>query len=207
MARTKPVRTFCGPMALPPKGLANYSGLEGQNDGLSLPQTRTIRVQVAQFIDDNAPTAEVTVLFYAHNPSPRLRWSISLGFELDPAQDFTPASSGPGPSWQMRAIRLPYSGGSPCDLDDIFVDGAGVPTARALPDGYEVDSAVKDVRGTVTLFNGSGQSLGIGLLGNLVCEATWEPHDGYVNRQEIAELLQRASLYVIGNAPRLANGT
>ena len=203
MPRIAPVGTYCGPK--PPSGLSNNAGADGQ--GNDLPQERTIRVQAAQFINQAGPGTPVTVLFFAHNPSPRLRWSVTVGFELDPAKNFVPFSIGTGPTWQMRAVRLPLSGGSPADLNDIFVNGAGVPTARALPDGYEIDSAVKDVRGTLNLFNGTGLNLDGGQFGNLVIEAKWEPHDATVNRSEIAQLLARADLYVIGNAPQLANGT
>lgn len=204
MARTAPPGTFCG--GIPPKGLANYAGSDGQT-GLLLPQFRVIRKQVAQYVNQAGPGTVVTVLFYARNPSPRLRWSISLGWELDPAKNFVPFVVGTGPTWQMRAVRMPYSGGSPADLDDIFVDSSGVATPRQLPDGYEIDSAVKDVRGTVTLHDGSGRDLDSGQFGNLVAEARWEPHDGFVDRGEIAQLLQQADLYIIGNAPVLANGT
>jgi hypothetical protein len=206
MPRIATIGTYCQPGSKPPSGLANYAGLDGQS-GLDLPQTRTIRRQAAQFIDAAAAGTPVTVLFFAHNPSPRLRWSITVGFELDPAKDLVTFTVGTGPTWQMRAVRLPTSGGSPADLNDIFVNGAGTPTARALPDGYEVDSAVKDVRGTLNLFDGSGRNLDSGQFGNLVIEARWEPHDGFVNRSEIAQLLAQAELYIIGNAPQLANGT
>lgn len=206
MPRVAPIGTYCGPNAKPPSGLSNYAGGDGQS-GLDLPQFRVIRRQAAQLIDAAGPGTGVTVLFFAHNPSPRLRWSITVGFELDPAQTFTPFTVGTGPTWQMRAVRLPTSGGSPADLNDLFVDGAGTPTARSLPDGYEIDSAVKDVRGTLNLFNGSGRNLDSGQFGNLVLEARWEPHDGFVNRVEIAQLLAQAELYVVGNAPQLANGT
>jgi hypothetical protein len=213
MARVLPPGTFCGQPASGVleapgggRGLANYAGLDGQS-GLDLPQFRVLRKSAAQLINAAAPGAAVTVLFFAHNPSPRLRWSISVGFELDPAAALVPFTVGTGPTWQMRAVRLPESGGSPADLNDIFVNGAGTPTARALPDAYEVDSAVKDVRGTLSLFDGAGRTIDSGQFGNVVIEARWEPHDGVVDRAEIAQLLAQVNLYLIGNAPQLSNGT
>jgi len=206
MARTLPPRTFCLPGATPPKSLANYAGLDGQS-GLDLPQFRKLRVQAAQFINQAGPGTARTVLFFAHNPTPRLRWSITVGFELDPAKNFVPFTVGTGPTWQIRAVRLPTVGGSPADLNDLFINASGTATARPLPDGYELDSAVKDVRGTLNLFDGAGRNLDSGQFGNLVIEALWEPHDGYVNRSEIAQLLTQCELYVIGVAPQLSNGT
>ncbi len=206
MARTLPPRTFCQPGAQPPKSLANYAGLDGQS-GLDLPQRRKLRVQAAQFINQAGAGTARTVLFFARNPSPRLRWSITAGFELDPAANFVPFTVGTGPTWQIRATRQPEVGGSPADLNDLFTNTAGTPTARAIPDGYELDSAVEYVRGTLNLFDGAGRNLDSGQFGNLVLEGLWQPHDGYVNRSEIAQLLTQVELYVIGIAPQLANGT
>ncbi len=203
MPRVMPVGTYCDGMAMPPKGLGNNP----ERADSDLPQERVIRRQAAQLINQAHAATPVTVLFYAHNPSPRLRWSITVGFELDPAAQVVPFTAGTGPTWQMRAIRLPASGGAPADLNDIFINAAGVATARALPDGYELDSAVKDVRGTLSLFDGAGGTIDSGQFGNLVIEARWEPHDGAVDRKDIAQLLQRADLYIIGNAPQLSNGT
>lgn len=186
--------------AMPPIGLSNLPGPHSNQ-----PMERVIRRTVAYYINQASAAAAQTVLFYAHNPSPRLRWSITVGWELDPNVQFVLGAS--APSWQMRAVRIPPPGGAAADLDDIFVDAAGVATARALPDGYEVDSAVKDVRGTLVLHTGAGTDLSSGLFGGLVIEARWEPHDAYTDRDEIWQLLERADLYVIGNAPRLANGT
>jgi hypothetical protein len=213
MPRVLPPGTFCGQPAAGVlgtpgggRGLANYAGMDGQS-GLDLPQFRVLRKSAAQLINNAGPLTAVGVLFYAHNPSPRLRWSISVGFELDPAANLVTFTAGTGPTWQMRAIRLPESGGSPADLNDIFVNGAGTPTPRALPDAYEIDSAVKDIRGTLALFSGAGGTIDSGQFGNLVIEARWEPHDGFVNRAEIAQLLAQVNLYLIGNAPTLNNGT
>jgi hypothetical protein len=186
--------------AMPPIGLGNLPGPTSNQ-----PMERVIRRTAAFYINQASAPAAATVLFYAHNPSPRLRWSITVGWELDPNVQFTPGAS--GPTWQMRCIRIPPAGGAAADLDDIFVNAAGVATPRPLPDGYEVDSAVKDVRGTLNLHTGTGTDLSSGLFGGLVIEARWEPHDAYTERDEIWTLLERADLYVIGAAPRLANGT
>lgn len=188
-------------MATPPKGLGNYQGVQSP-----LPMRRTIRKAAAQYIDAAAPVADVSVTFFARNPSPRLRWSITVGWEFD---DYNALVAGAAtPTWQMRAVRFPPGGGAPADLDYIFVDSTGAATPRDLPDGYEVDSAVKAVRGTLNLHNGAGQDIDSGLFGFLVIEATWEPHDGYTDRDEIWQLLQEADLWVIADAPvQLSNGT
>lgn len=187
--------------ALPPKGLANLPGPQSEQ-----PMERVLRATAARYTLDNPGGAgtDVTVQFFAHNPSPRLRWSVTVGWELDGNKRFVLGGLAT-PTWQMTAIRISDTGGPTADLNAIFVDVTGVATNRNLPDGYELDSAVKDVRGQLNLHDGSGYDLSIGLAGNLIIEARWEPHDAMTDRNEIWQLLQRADLKVIGASPRTIN--
>lgn len=186
--------------ALPPKGLANLPGPQSEQ-----PMERVIRATAARYTTANPGGGTTfTVLFFAHNPSPRLRWSITVGWEIDGNKQFVLGGL-MTPRWQMTAVRIPDSGGPTADLNAIFVDVVGTATPRNLPDGYELDSAVKDVRGALTLHDGSGNDIDIGLAGNLVIEARWEPHDGSTDRNEIWQLLQRADLKVIGASPIILN--
>lgn len=201
MARSMPGGSYDCSNALPPKALENLSG-----DDSDLPLVKVIRQTAANYLPVvSAGEGEpIPVIFFAHNPSPRLRFSISVGWELQPTTDL---QIGPTPAtWQMTAIRIPPAGGGAADLNAIFVNGAGVPTDRQLPDGYEVDSAVKDVRGNITCNDGPDQNLVAGQYGSLVIEARWEPHDGAIDRRDLIQLLERADLRVIqpasiGNAP------
>lgn len=181
---------------LPPRSVATDPGG---------PAEKVIRRVAAMYDPVNGVAGTVSVIFWAHNPSPRLRWSISVGWELDPAAPFVAGTLVPPPTWQMRAIRVPESGGGSADLLDIFLNSSGVAAARTLPDAYEVDSAVKDVRGVLALHATSGVDIAAGLYGSLVIEARWEPHDGCY-APDIFPLLERADLRVQGIAPVLYVG-
>lgn len=174
---------------------------------LGIPPEKLIRRTAAFYNGDQGGALEdIIVLFFAHNPSPRLRWSIGVAWEIDPAEPYQAGTpTGDGPSWQMRAIRIPPQGGGSADMNDIFVS-AGVPTARALPDAYELDSAVKDVRGTLTLHNGGGEDMQPNTNANLVIEARWEPRDGCWSA-DLLQLIERADLYVQGVIVSIDNGT
>ncbi len=143
----------------------------------------------------------VTVYFFARNPSPRLRFSLSAGFEIVTNAPFVAGSA--APTWQLTAIRIPADGGPTADLDTMFVNSSGVATPRALPDGYEIDSAVKNIRGALVLHGGSGSDFNTGLEGSLVLEGRWEPHDG-VWSEDLRALIAQADLWVQGN-PLLIN--
>lgn len=200
MARSMPGGSYDCANALPPKALENIAG-----DGSDLPLVKVIRQTAANYQDfvDPGEGEDISVVFFAHNPSPRLRFSISVGWELSPTVEL---QIGPTPAtWQMTAIRIPPAGGGAADLNAVFVNGAGVPTDRVLPDGYEIDSAVKDVRGNITVNAGPDQNLDAGQYGSLVIEARWEPHDGAIDRADLYQLLERADLRVI--APALIGNT
>lgn len=200
MGRNMPgAGSFVCPM--PPRNISTA------DPALGLPPEKVIRRTAATYDSNlNSVPIVVTVLFFAHNPSPRLRWSIGVGWEITPAEVFVPGAPTFGPpTWQMRAIRLPPQGGSAADLNDVFVT-AGVATARVLPDAYELDSAIKDVRGTLTLHRGGGEDLQPNVDAALVIEARWEPRDGCWS-PDLLQLIERADLSVQGSIVVLENGT
>lgn len=159
------------------------------------PLEKVIRRTAATYsLTSGSGASGQTVIFYVHNPSPRLRCSLSAGWEISQNAAFVAGSA--SPTWQLKAIRVPSDGGPTADLDTIFVNSSGTATARALPDGYEMDSAVKDVRGTLTLNGGSGFDFNTGLEGAMVLEARWEPHDG-VWSEDLRQLIQQADLRVV----------
>jgi hypothetical protein len=144
-----------------------------------------------------------TITFFVHNPSPRLRLSVSVGFEFSDNSRFA-AGSGT-PTWQLQAVRIPADGGPTADLDTIFVNSSGVATARNLPDGYEADTATKDYIGTLTLHDTAGVDYAQTTNAALVIEGRWEPHDGeYL--PNLAQLLARADLRVQGSPVTLGIG-
>lgn len=161
------------------------------------PLEKVISVCAANYSLAGGASGTQTLYFFAHNPSPRLRFSISAGFEIATNAPFVAGSA--APTWQMTAIRLSQMGGPTADLDSIFVNSSsGVATPRALPDGYEVDSAVKDLRGALVLHSGTGFDFNTGLEGSLVLEGRWEPHDG-VWSEDLRAIIAQADLRMQGN--------
>jgi hypothetical protein len=105
-----------------------------------------------------------------------------------------PFTAGAGlPTWQMRAVRRSTAGAT-ADLNNVFT------AARSLPDAYELDSAVKDVRGTIVLGN---TDLATGLAGSLIIEARWEPN-GYVD-DDVRQLIKGGDLQVVGGLVTVQN--
>lgn len=196
--RLKGGDSICADM-LPPKGAANIP--EIFNDQ---PMERVLRKTLAVYANvPGAGAAAKTITFYVHNPSTRLRVSLSVGWDLDPVQDFAPGAT--AATWQLQMVRISPSAPGAADLDFVFVDDTGVPTAKDLPDAYEVDSIGRDLRGTVVVHDGPGNDLASGLFGRLVIEARWEPHDG-VYAPDLWQLLKRADLQVV-NQQTLDAGT
>lgn len=181
---------------LPPRGVQiDASGSSGV--GVRALLRKSVRKTVAQFAVGSGLTVAQSVTFQAHNPSPRLRWMLSIGWELNNNADF---SAGAGsPTWRVRVLRLSPEAPSAALLNDVFTSPG--PT-RALPDAYEMDSAVKDVRGTVAL---NPTDLAAGLAGSVVLEGTWEPNGP--PDDETLRLLQEADLQVVGTPPTIQNTT
>lgn len=196
--RLKGGDTICAAI-LPPKGAAN---LPTENNGE--PMERVLRKTLAVYQDvPGSGAAPSTIYFYVHNPSTRLRVSLSVGFDLDPASDF--AAGATTPTWQLQMIRISPSAPGATDLDFVFLDSTGAVAPRDLPDAYEVDSIGRDIRGSVVVHDGPGNDLDSGLFGRLVIEARWEPHDG-VYSEDLWQMLRRADLQVV-NKVNLNAGT
>jgi len=179
---------------LPPKGLQIQPGGTGDGAGASI-RRRTLRATAAKYSVGAGATGSHTVYFTVHNPSPRLRCKLSVGWELTGNAEFV-AGAG-APTWALRALRLSEEGGNQALLNQVFTSPG--PT-RSLPDAYELDSAMKYCRGTLVL---NATDLATGLAGNLVIEAEWEPNGP--PDDETLRLLQEASLTVVGLPPNIQN--
>ena len=180
---------------LPPKGIQiDQSGGSGGAEFAAI-RRRTIRQTAAQYLTASGVTAQQTVYFQVHNPSPRLRCKVSVGWELTGGVDF--AAGAGSPTWAMRAVRRSEEGGAQALLNQVFTSPG--PT-RALPDAYEMDTAMRDARGTLVL---NATDLATGLTGNLVIEATWEPNGP--PDDESVKLLQEADLRIVGTTPIIQN--
>lgn len=197
--RLKGGDTLCAAM-LPPKGAQN---LPTSRNGE--PMERVIRKVLAVYQDTpGAGAAAKTVIFFVHNPSTRLRVSLSVGWDLDPVQAFAPGAT--TPTWQLNMIRVSPSAPGAAELDPVFIDPTtGAATPRDLPDAYEVDSIGRDLRGEVVVHDGPGNDIDSGLFGRLVLECRWEPHDGAYN-EDLWQMIARATVTVV-NKVNLNAGT
>lgn len=145
---------------LPPKGLQ----LTDSNPNIARDRRKRVRKTAVQYRDTTGSVGSFNVICWAHNPSARLRWAITAAFEL--ANGTTLTLGAVAPTWSMTAMRRNPLAGKAAQLNSVF-------SARALPDGYELDSAMRDAE---ILLAVSNQNLPASVEAELVLECSWEPN-------------------------------
>jgi hypothetical protein len=127
------------------------------------------------------------------NPSNRLRCAVEILVEDDDDRALTPVNM----SWQLRAVGVDARNGRRTPMQLIY----GPATA---PDGFELDSEVEEIFGTVFMpatttftFPGGEGSAGI------IVQATWEPSE-FMPDDEFFRLLAGCNLWIEGQ-PKATN--
>jgi hypothetical protein len=169
-----------------PRGIIATSSL-----GFSQPQiggTKRFFTKQALRINRGAPDGlSHNFTFRVTNPSSRLHFAVTVQFETDSGAELSIA----GVTWQLQAMlrNAQTNRSSPGQL--IY---GPVPA----PDGYEVDSAVQDVRGTVIIPTGATYGLAAGDGGFWVVQATWEPNVE-VSPSDFQDLMTACGLTIDGS--------
>lgn len=127
--------------------------------------------------------------FRVTNPSDRLHLTVTAQFESDSGAEYTVANV----TWQLLAMlrNAQTNRSSPGQL--IY---GPVPA----PDGYEVDSGVQDIRGTVFIPTTATYGFTVGDGGFWVVQATWEPTVNVApDALELQDLMTACSLTIDGS--------
>ena len=125
-------------------------------------------------------------------PSARFRLAITVAYEADDGTDpAVPATW----LWSLQARRRNAATGRSAPLQNVF-------TSRVLPDGYEIDSAVDELKATITVPNAPGT--GLASVGNLVAQVTFEPNE-QIAPDELKELFAACALTVDGAPITVSN--
>lgn len=170
-------------LVVPPSGFANT------------PITGGRKVAVTKVALRNNATGvytAVTQSFRLLSPSARFRIGITVAYEADDGSE--PNLTG-GWTWTLQARRRNALTGRSAPLQNIF-------TGRALPDGYEIDSAVDEIKGTITVPNSPGT--GVPTVGNLVVQCTWEPTE-VISAEELQALFSACALTIDGTPITVSN--
>lgn len=128
-------------------------------------EPKVLRVPLATVAASGTTRLTVDVAARVAHPSRRLSCYMSIGFEPTAALGITPNVQ--TSTWVIRAMRPGTRNGRESFLHE-------VKAASALPDGYEVDSAVRMFLVTATLkipLDGAGAAIP----GTWVLQAEWEP--------------------------------
>jgi hypothetical protein len=142
------------PVSARPAGTPGIGGMIRAN---------TKRLVLARVNTSGTTRANVAVAATIINPAARLVCAFSLSFDPDTVQAFANYNSS---VWSARAMRI-GEGGRQAALHEIF-------TSEALPQLYEVSTAVKVIQISATLtipLTAAAASVA----GNWILEATWEP--------------------------------
>jgi hypothetical protein len=171
---------------LPPKGLVITNPLGfvnpitgGRKRPISKPALRIARGAA----DGQTHNFAFTVL----NPSNRLRLIVEAAFESDSGTELTIANI----TWQLKAYARNPATGRSTPMQLIY----GPANA---PDGYEVDTAVRELRGTVFVPSTSTFGFAVGDGGFWVVNAIWESDEDMPDA-ELAQLFSACSLSIDGN--------
>lgn len=127
-------------------------------------------------------------VFRVNNPSDRLHLVMTVAFETDTGEELTISNV----TWQLQAMirNASTNRSSPAQL---------IYGPVAAPDGYEVDSGVQEVRGTVFIPSTSAFGFAASDAGGWwVVQATWEENSP-VDDKETAELFALCSLTIDGS--------
>lgn len=124
--------------------------------------------------------------FSVKNPSDRLRCTVQVQIESDSGSDLTIANV----TWQLRAMAVNAQSGRRSPMQLIY----GPSNA---PDGYELDSGVMEMLGTVFLPTTAAFGFAVGDACNIVIQCSWEPNEN-VSEDELRDLLAGASLTIDG---------
>ena len=105
------------------------------------PMLKRVVVQVATF-DDGATETSAAVVLWLQNPSVQLSCMVALVPQVNlpvPGGDPNTLELASTAVWQFYPALPPLQPLiQPALLQPVFVNAAGTPTARALPDGYTI---------------------------------------------------------------------
>jgi hypothetical protein len=168
-----------------PKGLIVTSETGFAETSLG-PNKRAITKQALRINRGAADGLAHNFVFRVSNPSDRLHLAITVAFESDSGTEYTITNV----TWQLVAMlrNAATSRSTPGQL---------IYGPVAAPDGYEVDSGVQEIRGTVFVPTTSAFGFAVGDGGWFVTQATWEENSP-VDTKEAARLLGLASLTIDG---------
>lgn len=129
--------------------------------GIILP--KRVVVPCSRNADLSGKATSGTAILKVETPSCKLRCHIELGFA--PAAQRLPTTYNSS-VWTLRAMRPAMDEAGECELH-------ALESAVSLPTSYELDSALRLVKATATLFHASDS--GTELTGAWVFSVTWEP--------------------------------
>lgn len=125
--------------------------------------------------------------FSVKNTSDRLRCAVQVMLESDSGAPLNVANA----NWQLRALAVNGQSGRISDMQLIY-------GPKPIPDGYELDSAVQQMRGTVFLPTNASFGLAVGDALNVVIQVSWEANE-MIPADELRGLLAACSLTIDGS--------
>jgi hypothetical protein len=131
--------------------------------------------------------------FTLYNPSSRLRAHV----EIFTVSNSFQRSVTPNGTWSLRAVGIDERDGKLGPMQNIWPASG----TQALPDGYELTSAVRAIYGTALLPSGTIYFPGgtaNGVVAQVVLQATWEPNEEPISPSEMIQLFAGCSLALDG---------
>jgi hypothetical protein len=164
---------------------------------LCAPRVKRIALPIVRFDAVATPTT-VDVVLWMKNPSVMLAAMVAIVLQADNGQVIVLGATA---VWQIYGA-LPPNGGDLLanqPLSAVFTNSTGVPTARALPDGYTINDPTKLAKITATI-----AATGAGQTGTVYAVATWEPFDPMLSAERTIALFGECDISIDGGRRNLS---